>query len=350
MADKANVLLVGCGGIGTISALNLEIGGRATVTAVLRSNYDAVQAKGFHIRSVDHGLIENFRPTAIRNTVPDIKQEGTTPFKYIVCTTKNVPDVQPTLVDIIRPAVTPGYSNIVLIQNGLNIERPVIKAYPENVVLSGVSFCGSHEISPGEIVHEDDDELYIGAFRNPSLDATAEDAAAQDFVARYGAGGKCKPEYSPHVGFTRWRKLMYNACLNSICAATGLDTGRLQLADGALDGLVRPAMEEIRTAAKACGHDLPAELVELMIRLDPIPMYNPPSMLVDIRKRRYCEFEVIVGEPLKEGAARGVPMPTLRVIYNILKAFQWKLKEERGLVEIPAPKDFTNTANGTVTE
>lgn len=64
MADKANVLLVGCGGIGTISALNLEIGGRATVTAVLRSNYDAVQAKGFHIRSVDHGLIENFRPTA----------------------------------------------------------------------------------------------------------------------------------------------------------------------------------------------------------------------------------------------------------------------------------------------
>ena len=41
-------------------------------------------------------------------------------------------------------------------------------------------------------------------------------------------------------------------------------------------------------------------------------------------------------------------MPTLRVIYNILKAFQWKLKEERGLVELPAPKDFTNTANGTV--
>lgn len=60
--SKANVLLVGCGGIGTIAALNLQIGGRATVTAVLRSNYDYVKNHGFHIRSVDHGLVEGFRP------------------------------------------------------------------------------------------------------------------------------------------------------------------------------------------------------------------------------------------------------------------------------------------------
>lgn len=62
-ADKANVLLVGSGGIGTISALNLETGGGASVTAVLRSNYEAVKANGFHIRSCDHGVVESFRPS-----------------------------------------------------------------------------------------------------------------------------------------------------------------------------------------------------------------------------------------------------------------------------------------------
>lgn len=62
MLSKANVLLVGCGGIGTIAALNLQIGGRATVTAVLRSNYEHVKKHGFHIRSVDHGVVEGFRP------------------------------------------------------------------------------------------------------------------------------------------------------------------------------------------------------------------------------------------------------------------------------------------------
>lgn len=218
------------------------------------------------------------------NTIPDVAKENLPPFKYIICTTKNIPDVSPTLAEVIQPAVTPGYSIIVLIQNGLNIERPIITAFPENIVLSGVSFCGSHEVAPGQIVQEDDDELYVGAFRNPSKDPAEEDREAEEFCRIYGAGGKCNAEHNPNVGWTRWRKLLYNACLNSLCAVTGLDTGRIQLADGAINNLVRPAMEEIRAAAKACGHDLPAELVDFMITLDPVTMYNPPSMQVDLRK------------------------------------------------------------------
>lgn len=60
---KANCLLVGCGGIGTIAALNLERGGLATVTAVLRSNYSHVVRHGFTVESVDHGSIKGFRPS-----------------------------------------------------------------------------------------------------------------------------------------------------------------------------------------------------------------------------------------------------------------------------------------------
>lgn len=216
--------------------------------------------------------------------VPDVAAEGLQPYDYVICTTKNVPDVPPSLADIIKPAVTPGKSVIVLIQNGLNIEKPIMKAFPTNIVLSGVSFCGSHEIGHGEIVHEDNDLLFVGAFKNPALDPAAEAKAAEDFVDMYSAGGKCVCEYKPDVGWTRWRKLLYNACLNPICAITDLDTGRIQLAQGTLNGLVRPAMQEIRAAAKACGHDLPEDLIDFMIKLDPITMYNPPSMQVDVRK------------------------------------------------------------------
>ncbi|KAI9933128.1 hypothetical protein ASPWEDRAFT_42886 [Aspergillus wentii DTO 134E9] len=341
MIEKANVLLVGCGGIGTIAALNLELGAKATVTAVLRSNYEHVKANGFSIKSVDHGQVEGFRPSIMRNTMPDVAKEQLPPYKYIICTTKNIPDVSPTVAEIIKPAVTPGHSIIVLMQNGLNIEKPIFSAFPDNIVLSGVSFCGSHQIGLGQIVHEDDDELYVGAFRNPSQDPAVEDKAAAEFVEIYGAGGKCKPEHNPNVGFSRWRKLLYNACLNSLCAVTDLDTGRIQMADGAVENLVRPAMEEIRSAAKACGHDLPAELVDFMITMDPITMYNPPSMQVDLRNGRFCEYENICGEPLKEARARGVPMPTLTVVYYLLKAIQWRTKEKKGLIPIPAPEDHT---------
>lgn len=63
MSSKANTLLIGLGGIGTISALNLELGGKAAVSAVLRSHYEVVKEKGFNINSIDHGIVKGFKPT-----------------------------------------------------------------------------------------------------------------------------------------------------------------------------------------------------------------------------------------------------------------------------------------------
>lgn len=68
MTGKAEILLVGSGGVGTIAALNLEKGGLARVIAVLRSKYDKVINDGFHIKSCDHGEIQNWRPSQGRYT------------------------------------------------------------------------------------------------------------------------------------------------------------------------------------------------------------------------------------------------------------------------------------------
>lgn len=46
-----------------MAAYNLEVGGKATVTAVLRSNFTAVERDGFSIDSIDHGKVEGWRPT-----------------------------------------------------------------------------------------------------------------------------------------------------------------------------------------------------------------------------------------------------------------------------------------------
>ena len=63
MGIKARVLLIGCGGVGSISALNLETGGKAAVTAVVRSSYDVVKDRGFNIKSIDHGVVKGFMPS-----------------------------------------------------------------------------------------------------------------------------------------------------------------------------------------------------------------------------------------------------------------------------------------------
>jgi ketopantoate reductase len=118
-------------------------------------------------------------------------------------------------------------------------------------VLSGVSLIGSAELTPGQIVHEEPDKLFIGPFANPNLPTELRERVGREFVKIYGAAGKTQVIYSPNVLKDRWRKLVYNACLNPICAITGLDTGRIRCTDRALDGLVRPAMREIVLAAKA---------------------------------------------------------------------------------------------------
>jgi ketopantoate reductase len=67
MSGKANVLLVGSGGVGTLAAYNLEVGGLTSVTSVLRSNHDAVAQNGFTITSLDHGYVKGWKPSASKD-------------------------------------------------------------------------------------------------------------------------------------------------------------------------------------------------------------------------------------------------------------------------------------------
>jgi 2-dehydropantoate 2-reductase len=311
MSNKTSVLLIGSGGVGTMAAYNLEAGGLASVTAVLRSNFKAVKESGFTIKSLDHGDVEGWRPTKsesssksentetndeiVLNWVPDVSREGSATYDMILVTTKNVPDVSPTVVELIRPAVTPRHTTIVLLQNGLNIELPVIAAFPSNPIVSGVSLIGATEISPGCILHDDQDRLLVGAFTSPSssIPTSLSVAAAEKFVDLYSASGKVSCIYEPDVGFIRWRKLIYNASYNGACAITGMDTSRMRMAEFPIEDVIRPLMYEVWEIAKAKGHDVPEAVVQDMIDCDPWDTYFKPSMLQDVEKVCF-RFPVLV--------------------------------------------------------
>lgn len=147
----------------------------------------------------------------------------------------------------------------------------------------------SHEspTSPGTIHHEEADHLFIGAFPSPNISPGEESvAAAKKFVAIYGAAGKTNVEFQADVAWGRWRKLVFNAVLNPICAITGLDDARIRLAPGAVEGLVLPAMREIVATAAALGHILPVDIMDTMLHMDPMDLYLKPSMQCDIEKVR----------------------------------------------------------------
>ncbi|KAF8862387.1 putative 2-dehydropantoate 2-reductase family protein [Acephala macrosclerotiorum] len=342
MSSKASVLLVGGGAVGIMVAYNLEVGGMAEVTAVLRSNYSAARQHGFTIKSIQHGFVKGWKPSKLINSVP-VAKDGP-PFDFIVVTTKNIADVHPTAAKLIDDAVTSFHTTIVLVQNGLNIEKDFVRMFPENPVISGVSLIAATETQPGHVTHDSPDVLTVGEFDHPcphpSMSKEESISAAKKFVELYKASGKVECVYNQDVRFVRWKKLVYNACYNSICAITGTDTSRLRLYEFPIDKLVRPLMLEIVAIAKAAGRQLPESIVEDTIKSQPIQTFFRPSMQQDIEKGNLTEFENIVGEPLREAEKLGVPAPFLKVAYEILRVLQQKRKESLGLISLPMVPDI----------
>lgn len=269
-SPKTRVLLIGSGGVGTMACYALETGGKAEVTSVLRSNFYTVQNQGFKIDSLEHGHgITGFRPTHIVPSVPDVAAEGLEPFEYIIVSTKNVPDVSPTVLDIVRPAVTPGVSTIVLLQNGLNIEKPLIAAFPDNVILSGVSLIGASEPTHGTIIHEDYDITKLGPFPDLQLPSDQAEASAKRLLELYNASGKVAWQLDTNVPHTRWRKLVYNSSFNSVSAILAMGVIRMRASQHVIDDLVLPAMREIIATAAAAGHLLEDGVAQKMLLMDP---------------------------------------------------------------------------------
>lgn len=239
----------------------------------------------------------------------------------------------PTIADIIEPAVTPGKTSIVLSQNGLNIEKPIIPRFPQNPIISSVSLIGATERSHGVIFHDDEDAQKIGPFACPGVSAGACEAAARQYIDIYNGSGRLNIQYEANVQWVRWRKLVYNASYNSVATVLRMDTARMRMSQHVIEDLIRPIMLEVVAAASAAGYDLPSDLPDTLIRADPTDTFFKPSMCQDVEKGNYMEIENIVHEPLKEGESRGVAMPTLRTIYGLLKGCQLKVKEARGAWE-----------------
>ncbi|KAK4665047.1 uncharacterized protein QC763_509990 [Podospora pseudopauciseta] len=335
---KARVLVFGSGGVGTMAAYALEKGGMAEVTTVLRSNFKAVTESGFKINSIDHGLDISWSPTHVRNAKDErhCSDNASQPYDFIVVATKNLADITPGVASLIDRDVISDTTAIVLLQNGLNIERPIVDAFPYNPVISGVPYIGAIESPPGTINHVNHDELIISPFRNDNIPCKLSEDAAMNFQEIYGSCPNVTCIYERSVEKARWRKLLYNASYNTIAAILGMDTSRMRASEFIIDDLVRPAMKEIQaTARQVSGVHLTDDLIETVIRQDNYKAFFRPSMLQDIDKGKHIEVENIIGEPVREAEKAGVETPTLRVIYSLLKALQFKIKIVEGLVEVP---------------
>ncbi|EEH39103.2 2-dehydropantoate 2-reductase [Paracoccidioides lutzii Pb01] len=354
-----NILLVGSGGVGTIASLVLEKSRCARVTAILRSRYAVVKEKGWNIESVDHGTLKGWRPSRgefgsqhaslqnqttvitleqrrangksdeVVSSVESAMEAETEPFDYVVVTTKQPPDVF-SVSDLIRPTVTLGLTTVVLIQNGINIEVPVIEAFSTNTVMSSITMIGSRTEGENTIIQLGPDIQIMGPYFHTGLERCVQAQQAREFVKIYKAGREgeeAKCTYSEEMPVARWQKLLSKATLNTLCTLMRLDVGEL-LSSGDRESLLVPAMWEVHSIAKAAGAPPSQDMIPFYAYQQPDDCRYRPSMLLDLENGRPMELEVLLGLPLQISKALGVSTPILSTVYEALKVVRWKSAQE----------------------
>lgn len=300
---------------------------------------------GYQIDSCDYGVLDNWRPHHSYRTVDDAAKSGQF-FDYIVVTTKNIPDgpIASRVPEVIRPVVESNHSldstkrtNVLLIQNGIDIENDVLETFSKDVynlsLLSGIQLIGSTKIGRGAISQVGQDNLSVGAF--DQNDSKAVEAAKQ-FVEMYHNDGRNIVQFDPSVRYSRWRKLLYNAAINTTTALVGLDVPRcLEFGEdkkSTAEEIFLPAMKEIIALAGSEGIELDEKYADTFINFSRDIMFKP-SMCIDCEKGQLMELEVILGNPLKIGKKNGVQTPVLSMLYYLLFLTQSSLKEKNGLLK-----------------
>lgn len=342
------VLLVGAGAIGAFFGSRLATVPQVLVSALCRSNYNAVKSNGFKITSPKYGNY-TFKPDYTFSSPEDARKTKAAKglkWDYLLVATKALPDVSDDsqLLEGLVDEVT----NVVLVQNGIGIEEPYRKRFPRTNVLTAVTIASCVQPTSGNITHNRWTKISIGPYL-PHLDAggsgpQAGDSEAnqktKDLVELLKKGGIEDAELYSHANmqFIRWHKIAINAAMNPSAVLSG-GAGNQELAlDDELAIYTAGVMNEVFAAApKIIGKDFPWKELKLptaeqiLRSVSRNDTGSRPSMYWDWIEGRRMELEVILGNPGRMARERGIEMPRVQSLYALLRKAQER--REKGVME-----------------
>ncbi|QSH41954.1 2-dehydropantoate 2-reductase [Lentisphaerota bacterium ZTH] len=298
------VLVFGAGGVGAYFGGRLAQAGME-VSVICRSDFEHVRDKGFEIESGAGNML--FRPAGVYEKCT--AYPGTP--DYLIVTSKVLPDFD--VAAHIAPAVGPG-TVIVLLQNGIDIEKDIARAFPDNEIASGIAYIGVYRLGEGRIKHQAAGRLKLGNYPGGFISPQVQYLVDKFVEARVDC------EAVNDIELFRWIKLVWNTPYNPVSVLSGGVDTQVISKTPELEKICENLMREICQAAAAYGKELPDDIVERNLEYTRnFPAYKT-SMLLDYENKRPMEVEAIVGNVMRLAQRKGLCLPYLETTYALLRS------------------------------
>ena len=340
------ILLVGAGSIGAFFSSRLATVSDVLVSALCRSNYKAVKANGLQITSPYYGdyIFKPEHTFAHPAEVRLTKRELGLDWDYLLVATKALPDVSDD--SALLEGLVGEETSILLVQNGISIEEPYRKRFPNATILSAVTNASAAQPKPGVIKHNRWTKISIGPYL-PRQDSGGDGGAHEGdrvakernakFVQLLKDAGISDAEAFDHAGlqFVRWHKIAINAAMNPSSVLSGGCGNQALSTDPELSLHTRAVMDEVlSTAPKILNKPFPMKQLKLASTEQVLESVSKntsgsrPSMWQDWERGQKMELEVILGNPVRMAREKGLDMPRLQSMYALLKMAQERREAE----------------------
>ncbi|MBN2231643.1 MAG: 2-dehydropantoate 2-reductase [Deltaproteobacteria bacterium] len=228
--------------------------------------------------------------------------------------------VKATVLPLIASAIQGFYREgmyVVSWQNGIDTELVLAENLGRQAVLRAVVNYGCGLAAPGR-VHM--------AFHHPphflqELDPVSRPAA--EAIARALTESGLATERTDRIVNMVWRKSIMNACMNPVCAVTGMTMAQV-MRDPIIFQIVDLLIKEGIAVARANEIELGWDYYPYCINYLKSAGDHKPSMLMDIENRRRTEVDFINGKLVAYGDQAAVDTPYNRMIRALVKSLEPK--------------------------
>ena len=316
--------VIGTGAIGGFYGAKLQRSGME-VHFLLHKDYPHVRRHGLKIYSKDGDFH--------LDTVHAHGDPATIPVCDVVLialkTTQNY-----QLKNLLPPWIA-DHGILLTLQNGLGVEPQLAQLVsPGRVILGGLCFICSHQGAPGEIHHQDYGSLTIGAYGDGYRPQGI--TPLLETMAHHWRQADVETFLTPDLSHARWKKLLWNVPFNGLSVVLSATTTEM-VTNPQIRTLARDLMEEVRQAAASQGVTIPTADLEQMLRSTAAMAPYVTSMKRDYDRKLPLELEAILGYPLSVARRKGVALPRMTMLHQLLQHLDQHNRHPGGEAPVATP-------------